>query len=87
MSDLTNETSWDFQELIIKEQINNRTEYPPEMAQNSAKNISDRDNQDDEDESTEKSTLRALELSRKGIFACPQIIRFFCDDEDKVRIR
>lgn len=39
-----------------------------------------------EKESIDKSTLRTLEISRKGIFACPKLTRFFDDNEDDVRI-
>ena len=39
-----------------------------------------------EGEPKDKSTRRALELSRKGIFACPKYNRFFNDDEDDVKI-
>jgi hypothetical protein len=39
-----------------------------------------------EGEPEDKSTRRALELSRKGIFACPKFTRFFNDDEDDLRI-
>jgi hypothetical protein len=34
----------------------------------------------------DKSTQRVLELSRKGIFACPKFTRFFNDDADELRI-
>jgi len=39
-----------------------------------------------EGEPKDKSTRRALDLSRKGIFACPKFTRFFNDDADEVRI-
>jgi hypothetical protein len=39
-----------------------------------------------EGEPKDKSRQRVLELSRKGIFACPKFTRFFNDDADDVRI-
>jgi hypothetical protein len=43
-------------------------------------------NQEEESTSADKSTQRALELSQRGIFACPKYTRLFIDDEDEMRI-
>ncbi len=43
-------------------------------------------NQEKEGYPMSGSTQRALELSRKGIFACPKYTRLFNDDEDEMRI-
>jgi hypothetical protein len=39
-----------------------------------------------EGEPKDKSARRAMELSRKGIFACPKFTRFFNDDADELKI-
>jgi hypothetical protein len=61
-------------------QINNPSEKRPDPGI-----ILTPDGQEKEGHPMYKSTTRALELSRKGIFACPKFTRFFID-EDEIRI-
>lgn len=71
-----------FRDLGNKIQNNKPSETEPSRPDS----ILTTDDQEEESNSLDKSTHRALELSRKGIFACPRYARFFNDDEDEVRI-
>jgi hypothetical protein len=44
------------------------------------------ENPEKEGKILDKPTRRAIELNRRGIFACPRYARFFVDDEDEIRI-
>jgi hypothetical protein len=44
------------------------------------------DGQENEGKLIDKSMRRTLELSRKGIFACPQFTRLFNNDDEDIRI-
>jgi hypothetical protein len=62
-------------------QINNPSEKRP-----GSDIIPTSDSQEKESLPIDKSTRRALELSRKGIFACPQFIRLFNNYDEDIRI-
>jgi len=71
-------------DILSEKKIQN--ENPSEKETTGLEDIITPDNHDIEGGPIEKSTQRALELSRKGIFACPKFTRLFKDDEVEVRI-
>jgi hypothetical protein len=87
MKTLTNQSPEDLRGQVTQSETKTQNENPSEFVPIGLEDILTPDYRAREEVLIDKSAQRALELSRKGIFACPQIIRFFCDDEDEVRIR
>jgi hypothetical protein len=86
MNTRTNRSLEVMKEEDILSEMKIQNENPPEKAPMGLDDILSPDNNAGEGDPIEKSTQRALELSRKGIFACPKFTRLFNDDEDDARI-